>query len=113
MSGKYNITAPQGSTFNLSFNISTNGVDWNLTGYSAAMQVRYSPSDTVKILDLSTANGNMTVNGTGDVTATATATEMAGINPGRWVYDIELTSGDGTVTRILEGKFIVTAEVTK
>jgi hypothetical protein len=38
---------------------------------------------------------------------------MSAIPAGRWVYDIELTSVGGEVTRILEGRFIVTAEVTQ
>jgi hypothetical protein len=38
---------------------------------------------------------------------------MSDVPAGRWVYDIELTSSGGQVTRILEGRFIVTAQVTQ
>ena len=109
MSGKYNIVAEQGATFNLNFRVETDGTPWNLTGYTFAMQVRRSTSDTNTLLNITSA----TMTSGGHVTATATATTMSGIPAGRWVYDIELTSSGGQVTRILEGRFIVTAEVTQ
>jgi hypothetical protein len=109
MSGKYNIVAEQGATFNLNFRVETNGTPWNLTGYTFAMQVRRSTSATTTLLNLTTA----TMTSVGHVTATVNATTMSGVPAGRWVYDIELTSSGGEVTRILEGRFIVTPEVTQ
>ena len=109
MSGKYNIVAEQGATFNLNFRVETNGTPWNLTGYTFAMQVRRSTSATTTLLNLTTA----TMTSVGHVTATVNATTMSGVPAGRWVYDIELTSSGGQVTRILEGRFIVTAQVTQ
>lgn len=109
MSGKYNIVAEQGATFNLNFRVETNGVAWNLTGYTFAMQVRRSANDTNTLLNITSA----TMNSVGHVSTTVNATTMSGIPAGRWVYDIELTSSGGEVTRILEGRFIVTAQVTQ
>jgi hypothetical protein len=109
MSGKYNIVAEQGATFNLNFRVQTDGTAWNLTGYTFAMQVRRSTSATTTLLNITSA----TMTSGGHVTATATATTMSGIPAGRWVYDIELTSSGGQVTRILEGRFIVTPQVTQ
>ena len=109
MSGKYNIVAEQGATFNLNFRVETNGTPWNLTGYTFAMQVRRSSSATTTLLNITSA----TMTSVGHVTATVNATTMADVPAGRWVYDIELTSSGGQVTRILEGRFIVTAEVTQ
>ncbi len=109
MSGKYNIVAEQGATFNLNFRVETNGTPWNLTGYTFAMQVRRSTSATTTLHNLTTA----TMTSVGHVTATVNATTMSGVPAGRWVYDIELTSSGGEVTRILEGRFIVTPEVTQ
>ena len=109
MSGKYNIVAEQGATFNLNFRVETDGTPWNLTGYTFAMQVRRSTSATTTLLNITSA----TMTSVGHVTATATATTMASVPAGRWVYDIELTSSGGQVTRILEGRFIVTPEVTQ
>ena len=109
MSGKYNIVAEQGATFNLNFRVETDGVAWNLTGYTFKMQVRRSTSATATLLNITSA----TMTSIGHVSATVNATTMSGVPAGRWVYDIELTSSGGQVTRILEGRFIVTAEVTQ
>jgi len=111
--GKYNIKARQGSTFTLSFTISTGGTVWDLTGYSARMQVRASTTSTTKILNLATGSGITLGGAAGTVTCTASAATMAGIAANTYVYDIELVYPDGTVNALLEGKFTVTAEVTK
>ena len=109
MSGKYNIVAEQGATFNLNFRVETDGTPWNLTGYTFAMQVRRSTSSTTTLLNITSA----TMTSVGHVSATVNAATMANVPAGRWVYDIELTSSGAEVTRILEGRFIVTAEVTQ
>jgi hypothetical protein len=109
MSGKYNIVADQGATFNLNFRVETDGTPWNLTGYTFAMQVRRSANDANTLLNITTA----TMTSVGRVSATVNATTMSDVPAGRWVYDIELTSSGGQVTRILEGRFIVTAQVTQ
>jgi hypothetical protein len=109
MSGKYNIVAEQGATFNLNFTVQVNGVALNLTGYTFAMQVRRSTSATTTLLNLTSA----TMTSVGHVSATVSAATMATVPAGRWVYDIELTSSGAEVTRILEGRFIVTPEVTQ
>jgi hypothetical protein len=113
MSGKYNIVADQGATFNLNFTVQTEGVPWNFTGYTAAMQVRQSTSSATTLLDLSSANNDITMNSFGEVSVTVSATKMTLLPAGRWVYDIEFTSPGDEVTRLLEGRFIVSAEVTQ
>ncbi len=60
----------------------------------------------------STANGRMTLDQiSGRVSVTLSAATTGAISAGRYSYDLVLTSGV-TVTRILEGKFIVTGAVT-
>ncbi len=109
MSGKYNIVAEQGATFNLNFRVETDGTPWNLTGYTFKMQVRRSTSASTTLLNITSA----TMTSVGRVSATVNAATMSDVPAGRWVYDIELTSSGGQVTRILEGRFIVTAQVTQ
>jgi hypothetical protein len=111
MAGKYNIVADQGATFNLNFTVKTDGIAWDLTDYSADMHVSKSTSSATNLLDLSSANEDITLNNIGGVSITASAVTMTSIPSGRWTYNIELTSPDLTVTRILEGRFIVSAEV--
>jgi hypothetical protein len=110
MSGKYNIVAKQGATYNLNFTVETDGTPWDLTGYTFAMQVRRSTASTTTLLNLTSA----TMNSSGQVSVTVPAATMSDVPAGRWVYDIELTAGSGgAVTRILEGRFIVTPQVTQ
>jgi hypothetical protein len=47
----------------------------------------------------------------GRITITLSAATTGDISAGRYAYDLVLNSG-GTITRILEGKFIVTGAVT-
>jgi len=61
----------------------------------------------------STANGRMVLTVlTGRINVTLDATTTGNIAAGRYAYDLVLDSGT-TVTRILEGKFVVTGAVTQ
>ena len=51
------------------------------------------------------------VSDAGRVTVTLSSTETAALDPSRFVYDFILNSGT-VVTRLLEGKFVVTPAVT-
>jgi hypothetical protein len=44
---------------------------------------------------------------------TVSATAMSAITAGKYVYDVELVSSTGVVTKPIRGKFNVEAEVTK
>ena len=110
--GRYNITARQGATFSLTFTVSTDGSPWNLTGYSARMQVRAFATSSTKLLDLVSPT-NITLNSSGVCTITVGATTMAGLPAGSHLYDIEFETSGGVVYPILEGKFIVRQEVTQ
>ena len=113
MSGRYNIVADQATTFYFQFQILDDTTPWNLGGYSAVMTVRPFIGASTTTLVCSTDNGRLALDvGSGRVQVNVDATTMTNIVAGRYVYDIVLTSGSGTVTRILEGKFIVTAAVT-
>ena len=60
----------------------------------------------------STANGRMTLDQiSGRVNVTLSAATTGAIAAGRYSYDLVLDSGS-EITRILEGKFIVTGAVT-
>ena len=112
MAGKHTLKVDKGTTFNFVFVIKT-GVDpWNLTGYSATMKIRKGSIDGPILITLSTANGKISLTNLGKVTIGMTATETQNLIAGRHVYELDFTSGNQQVTRILEGKFIVTGAVT-
>lgn len=113
--GYHDILIEQGATFRLSLVWKdSNGVPVNLTGYSARMQVRRTVNNPTKLLDFTTSNGAITLGGaTGTVTVVGAATLTDDVPPRSGVYDLELQSADGTVTRLLEGKVTITPEVTR
>jgi len=75
------------------------------------MTVRPFVGSSTTTLTATIANGYMTFDAlVGRVTVNFPAT-ITDITPGRYVYDLVLTSGV-TVTRILEGQFTVTPGVT-
>ena len=112
MSAKYNLVCDQATTFNFQFQILNNQTPLNLTGYTGTMTVRPFVGASTTTVVASTANGLMVFDAVnGRVTVTISATTTGAIAAGRYSYDLVLTSGV-TVTRILEGKFIVTGAVT-
>ena len=112
MSAKYNLVCDQATTFNFQFQIKNDSTPWNLTGYTGTMTVRPFVGATTTTVVASTANGAMVLTAlTGRVNVTLSAATTASITAGRYAYDLVLDSG-AEVTRILEGKFIVTGAVT-
>ena len=112
--GKYNIVCPQGSTLSQELTYSINDVNVNLTGYSARMQVREKYTSTSTVLNLTNSNGGIVLGGaSGTITINVTATQTSNITAKEYIYDLELVSSSNIVSRIIEGKFIVTPEVTK
>lgn len=76
------------------------------------MTVRPFVGATTTTVVASTANGRMVLGGpAGSVTITIDASTTGDISAGRYSYDLVLDSGV-EVTRILEGKFVVTGAVT-
>ncbi|NDF25915.1 MAG: hypothetical protein EB149_08050 [Thaumarchaeota archaeon] len=113
MSAKYNLVCDQATTFNFQFVINNNSTPWDLTNYSATMTVRPFVGASTTTLVASTANGRITLGGiSGRVTVLVDAATTGAIAASRYAYDLVLDSGS-EVTRILEGKFIVTGAVTQ
>lgn len=87
----------------------TNGQPLNLTGYTVASQMRKSYQSstaynfTASIYDAAT----------GKVRLQLTPTQSRAIPAGRWLYDVEITSPSGTVTRVVEGIVTVNSEITQ
>lgn len=92
------------------------GVAINMTGYTAALQIRSYPQDTTAVLTLTTANGGITINSLlGKINIHATATQTGAIDEGYYVYDLEVTDvlNGGTKTRLAQGQAAINAEVTR
>ena len=105
-----NLTVDQGATFNAQIDVSDDsGNSQNLTGYSVAGQIRKtydSTTYTAFTASVSNATG-------GTISISLTSTQTNALKAGRYVYDVEITSSGGVVTRVLEGQVEVTPGVTR
>mgnify|MGYP001459342128 CR=1 FL=1 len=108
--GTYNFIIDQGATFTRQLTVKDDGSAMNLTGYSVASKMRSTH-------DSSTVVGTFTCtisNATGGViTMSMNNSTTAAIEEGIYVYDLEMTSGSGSVTRLMEGRITVNPEVTR
>jgi hypothetical protein len=110
----YDILIEQGATFSQLVTYKDNGVAVNLTGYTARMQVRSTLESATTVVELTTANGRIALGGAaGTISLTISATDTAGLTAGRGVYDLELVSGSGIVTRLLQGVCTISRNVTR
>jgi len=114
VAGQYNIVADQGATFsrNLHWEDSS-GNPIDVTGYSARMQVRERFVSATPVLSLVSPTNIALGGGSGTVVVTVSATLMAAVTAGDYVYDLEMVASNGVVTRLLQGTFKVRPEVTR
>ena len=108
--GTYNFILEQGATFTRTLTVQENSSAMNLSGYSVASKMR-STHDSGTVVGtfsctISNASGGVIVMNMNNSTT-------AGIEEGMYVYDIEITSSAGTVTRLMEGNVTVNPEVTR
>lgn len=112
---RHDITVDQGASFLL--NVQALNEDrsvMDLTGYSARMQVRSSPSSNTVLMEATTAAGTITINapgGTVMVNVGADLTAAMTWNSG-W-YDLEIYTSSTNVRRLLEGYASLSLEVTR
>jgi hypothetical protein len=111
--GKYNMICPQGATFSKTLTWKIDDVPVDLTGYTARMQAKDKHKTTcAPILNITTENGGIVLGGEdGTIDLLINVSETETFYPKEYVYDLELVSQD-FVYRVIEGKFIVTPEVT-
>ena len=106
-----NLQIDQGSTFSKQITVyQTDGTTvQNLTGYTVASQVRKNYTST-NFVTINATNNDPT---NGVIVMSLTATDTAGMKAGRYVYDLQITAADGTVSRTIEGIITIKPEVTK
>ena len=105
-----NLFIDQGTDFTVTVDVSdaTGGI-LDLTGYSAAAQIRKTYGSSTKV-DFTTSTGTPSQ---GKVTMSLTDTQTSALESGRYVYDLNITSGAGVTTRVVEGQAIITPGVTR
>ena len=77
------------------------------------MSLKEKPDATATVLSLTTANGRMTMGGVaGTIVLTISSTDTGNLTPDDGVFDLEITSGAGVVSRIIEGTYSVRRNIT-
>ena len=105
-----NIFVDAGSTYsNIIAVASSSGAPLDLTGYTVKSQIRKSYSSSVAYDFTATVYLPLA----GKVRLELTPTQSEAIPPGRWLYDVEITSSSGSKTRVVEGIVTVTPQITK
>jgi len=108
MAQKANLVIDQGSDFSTTIDVTDedgNAID--LGEYVAAGQIRKHYTS------LTAVDFTVTTTSSGIVTIALDANASNDMEPGRYVYDVELVSNVGSVTRILEGIVTITPSVTR
>jgi len=104
--GIYNFTCEQGSTFQRELEV-TNFDDTvrDLSGMTARMQVRKDLDAASALIELTTENGRITIDGDdGKVSLLISSADTAALQFSG-VYDLELVGSTGVVERLIQGLF--------
>ena len=104
------IVIEQGATFDSTLNVEdTYGNAINLYAYTANSQMRksYYSSSATTIIATVTGTSN------GEITLSMSSANTANLTPGRYVYDVIITSPSSVVTRVVEGIVTVLPSVTR
>ena len=111
--GALDLDLYQGATFSYVLTWEVGGDPVNLTSYTARLQARATPDATSTALSLTTGSGIALGGALGTITLTRSAAQTAALTPGRYLYDLELESAGGVVTRLVEGELTIHPEVTR
>lgn len=109
MAGYVALQVDQHASFSRVIRINAaNGAAQNLVNYTANTQLRKSYYSNTSNTMLTT----ITDGANGQITLSMTGAETGNLTPGRYVYDVLITSG-GLTQRILEGIVVVNPGVTR
>jgi hypothetical protein len=111
MAIKANIVIDQGTDFSSAIDlVDADGVIFNLTGYTAAAQMRKNYTSSAA----TTFTTAIPVPATGVINISLANTTTVGLEPGRYLYDVEITqTGSENKTRVVEGVATVTPGMTR
>tara|TARA_B100000586_G_scaffold233333_1_gene182991 strand:- start:134 stop:469 length:336 start_codon:yes stop_codon:yes gene_type:complete len=106
-----NLFIDQGTDYTITVDVTdASGNVQDLTGYTAAAQIRKTYSSSNVSATFTTALSGVG----GQVTLSLTDTQTTALDDGRYVYDLNITeTGTSTTTRVVEGQAIVTPGVTR
>ena len=121
VANQYNIVVEQGATFSLTITYKdSDGAAIDLTDTDARMEIRQEYTSASALVTLTSAAGGsgntsgiLTGGTAGTIVVVISDTETKALTaPATNVYDLELVTADGAVTRLIEGKATVSPGVT-
>ena len=105
-----NLSVDQGSTFTVYIDVTdADGDSFDLTSYTVAGQIRKNYNS----LNAISFNATLYNAPGGTIALNLTDTQTNLMKSGRYVYDVEVTSPGGEITRVVEGQVEVFAGVTR
>ena len=105
-----NLYIDQGTDFSITVDVTDSAGDTlDLSNYTASAQIRKTYTSTSVSETFSTSISELA----GQVTLSLTDTQTSGLEGGRYVYDLNITSNGGVTSRVIEGQAIVTPGVTR
>ena len=122
LAGAYNFTIEQGATFTRLIEIEYPDPDdltvflpFDLTGYSASMQIRRTIDSANPQITLTDSNGRIEIQSASVSNAIRInlLPEETALLETDGVYDIEIEDASGTVSRILKGTVTLSRQVTR
>lgn len=114
MANVYNLQIDAGATFILPIEWKdSNGTGMNLTSYTGRMQIRRTILASDFQVELTTENGGIEFvsAAVGTFRVVISPTQTATLQNG--VYDLEMVSSEGQVTRLIQGDVTISKEVTR
>lgn len=120
IAGTYNILCEQGTTFGRVLDLQQPSAadpniyePFDLENFTARMQVRRTIDSSTVMVTLTTENGGIVLNEEpGRIRLYMSSTTTAGITTSG-VYDIEIVDAGGVVSRVVQGQFTLSQEVTR
>jgi hypothetical protein len=87
----------------------SNGQPINLSGYTVAAEMRKSYQSSLSHPFIPSVSSAIN----GKIRLQLTAQQSEQMTPGRWLYDVEITSPSGQKTRVVEGIVTINPQITK
>jgi hypothetical protein len=105
-----NLYIDQGTDYTITVDVTDSAGDvLDLTGFTATAQVRKTYTSSSLSATFTTSINAAA----GQVTISLTDTQTSALQAGRYVYDLNIESGGGIKTRVIEGQAVVTPGVTR
>ena len=105
-----NLYIDQGTDYTITVDVTDSAGDiLDLTDYTATAQIRKTYTSS----SLSATFTTSISAAAGQVTISLTDTQTSALEAGRYVYDLNIESGTGVKTRVIEGQAVITPGVTR